>query len=77
MNSLVRVDKRGRLVIPFEIRKRLEIRSVVPLQEKNGNLELIPVSDPLKNLKGSVKTRLTPRQLDRLAESIIKKEAVR
>lgn len=77
MSSLAKVDERGRLVIPSDIRKHLGIGSTVRLQEKNGKLELTPVSDPLKNLEGSLKTRLSAKQLDELAESILKKEALR
>jgi AbrB family looped-hinge helix DNA binding protein len=77
MSSLAKVDERGRLVIPSEIRRHLRIGSTVRLQEKEGKLELIPVSDPLKNLKGSVKMRVTAKQLDELAESILRKEALR
>jgi AbrB family looped-hinge helix DNA binding protein len=75
MSSLAKVDERGRLVIPSQIKKRLKIGSTVRLQEKDGRLELIPVSDPLKKLKGSAKARITSKQLDELAESIITKEA--
>jgi len=74
-SSLARVDKRGRLVIPSRIKKRLKIGTTVRLREKDGKLELIPISDPLKKLEGSARSRLTSRQLDELAESSVTKES--
>lgn len=75
MSSIARVDKRGRLVIPSKLKKRLKIESAVRLQEKDGKLELTPISDPLRKLEGSAKVRITAKELDELAESIVKKEA--
>ena len=75
MSSLARVDKRGRLVIPSRIKKRLKIGSTVRLQERDGKLELTPATDPLKKLKGSAKARVSAKQLDELAESIAVKES--
>ena len=75
MSSLARVDKRGRLVIPSVIKKRLKIGSTVRLQERDGKLELTPAADPLKKLKGSAKARVSPKQLDELAESIAVRES--
>ena len=77
MVTIARVDERGRLVIPAELRKRVKIGSTVKLEEKGGKLEVIPISDPLKKLEGSAKARITARKLDELAESIIMKEALR
>jgi AbrB family looped-hinge helix DNA binding protein len=76
-SSLVRVDERGRIVIPSQIKKRLKIGSTVRLEEKGGRLEVIPVSDPLKNLKGSAKARVNAKQLDELAESMLIKKALK
>lgn len=76
-SSLARVDERGRLVIPSRVKKRLKIGSTVRLREKNGRLEVIPVLDPLKNLEGSAKARITAKALDELAESIIARESFR
>jgi bifunctional DNA-binding transcriptional regulator/antitoxin component of YhaV-PrlF toxin-antitoxin module len=75
--TIAKVDERGRLVIPSKMKKRLKIGSTVRLEEKAGKLEVIPVSDPLKNLEGSAKARITAKKLDELAESIIMKEALR
>ncbi len=76
-SSLVKVDERGRIVIPSQMKKRLKIGSTVRLEEKEGRLEVIPVSDPLKNLKGSAKAHVNAKQLDELAESIVMKEALK
>ncbi len=75
MSSLARVDKRGRLVIPSRIKKRLKIGSTVRLEERDGKLELTPAVDPLKRLKGSAKARVSAKQLDELAESIAVKKS--
>ena len=70
-SSLARVDKRGRLVIPSKIKKHLKIGSTVRLHEKEGKLEITPIPDLLKKLEGSARARVTAKQLDELAESIV------
>jgi hypothetical protein len=45
------------------------------LKEIDGKLEVIPVRVPLKKLEGSAKARVTAKQLDELAKSIISEEA--
>lgn len=72
---VARVDKRGRLVIPSKMKRHLKIGSTVRLQEIDGKLEVIPIADPLKKLEGSAKARISAKQLDELAESIVTNES--
>ena len=74
--SLAKVDKRGRLVIPSELKKRLKMGSTVRLREKDGKLEVIPITDPLKKLQGSAKARITSSELDEIAEDLATREAL-
>jgi len=77
LSTIARVDRRGRLVIPAKLKKKLKIGSAVRLKEKDGKLELTPIADPLKKLEGSAKVRVTARELDHLAEVILSKEALK
>jgi len=55
MNELaVRVDEKGRMVIPSGIRKKLNIKNVVKISVKGDEITLKPVEDPLRSLEGLV-----------------------
>ncbi len=54
MEILVRADGKGRIVIPKEVRERLGITSVVKLKVEDDKLIVIPVHNPLEELKASV-----------------------
>ncbi len=47
---LVRVDRRGRIVIPSEVRRSLGIGRVVRLRVEEGRIVLEAVKDPLEKL---------------------------
>jgi len=47
----LRVDQKGRVLIPTRIRKQLGIRNVVRMRLQGGALTLEPVEDPLLSLK--------------------------
>jgi len=65
MGAIVKVDERGRLVVPSEFRNRIETE-YFELHEEEGRLVLTPVPDPLKTLIGRV-SRVKP--LKGLAEA--------
>lgn len=77
MSHIIRVDKRGRITLPSEVKKRMKMGSLLRLEEKGDRLELIPVTDPLERLKGLAKARASSEVLDELAENLIGKEALR
>ena len=72
VERVVRVDSRGRVVIPSEVRKALNIGRAVKLRVKDGAVILEPVEDPLEELsklvvKVSVKASVEPRRLGETA----------
>ncbi len=50
MEILVRVDRRGRIVIPSEVRRSLGIGRVVRLRVREGRIILEAVKDPVERL---------------------------
>ncbi|MEM2227067.1 MAG: AbrB/MazE/SpoVT family DNA-binding domain-containing protein [Candidatus Bathyarchaeia archaeon] len=55
----VRVDEKGRMVIPAGIREKLNIKKVVKLSIKGDEVVLKPVEDPLRALEGLVEKGTT------------------
>ncbi len=51
---ICRVDGKGRILIPKEVREKLGIRSLVKLRVEKDRLILIPVNDPLEELTANV-----------------------
>jgi len=49
--ATVKVDTKGRIVIPSKIRRELGIRNVVKIRVERGEITLKPVEDPLKSLE--------------------------
>jgi len=67
MGVIVKLDERGRLVIPSEFRSRVGT-DYMEIREEEGKLVLIPVQDPLHDLIGRV-SRVKPlRDLSEAAE---------
>ncbi|MCD6592462.1 AbrB/MazE/SpoVT family DNA-binding domain-containing protein [Candidatus Bathyarchaeota archaeon] len=76
----VKVDRKGRIVIPSNIRKKFNIKNVVKLIAKEGEITLKPVEDPLKSLeklvvKGTTDVEKEIQRLHRIAERELQKEA--
>ena len=76
----VRVDQKGRIVIPSNIRKKFNIKNMVKIIVKEGEITLKPVEDPLKSLeklvvKGTTDVEKEIQQLHRTAERELQKEA--
>ena len=79
MELILRVDRRGRIVIPSKVRKALGIGRIVKMQVKNRTLILEPVEDPLEELsklvvKTSLKASIEPGKLGRIASEQLIKE---
>jgi len=76
----VKVDRKGRIVIPSNIRKKFNIKNIVKIIVKEGEITLKPVEDPLKSLeklvvKGTTDVEKEIQRLHRIAERELQKEA--
>lgn len=76
----VKVDGKGRVVIPLNIRRELNIKNIVKIGIKEGEIILKPIEDPLKALeklviKGTTDVESEIRRLRRAAERELQKEA--
>ena len=75
----VKVDRKGRIVIPSNIRRRFNIKNLVKIIVKEGEITLKPVEDPLKSLeklvvKGTTDVEKDIQRLHRVAERELQKE---
>ena len=79
MEVLVRVDGKGRLVIPKELRERLGIHGLVRLRVEGDKLIVEPIRDPLEALEASVieGTRDVAREIGGLRRSAFEEAARR
>lgn len=81
LNELtVKVDKKGRIIIPSKVRKELGIGNIVKIRVEEGEVALKPVEDPLKSLeklviKGTTDVENDIRRLHETAERRLLKEA--
>jgi len=66
MARLVKVGKRGRIVIPKEIRDALNIRegSFVRIYVEGSRIVIEPAEDVVEKFKGSVSVERWPEDLD-------------
>ena len=76
----VKVDEKGRVVIPSNIRRQLNIKNIVKISVKGGEITLKPIEDPLSSLeklvvKGTVAVEREIKRLRRAAERELQKEA--
>ena len=74
----VKVDRRGRIVIPLNIRRRFNIRNIVKIVVKGEEIVLKPVEDPLESLKklvlkGTTDVEKEIRRLRKVAEHELQK----
>ncbi|KYH37308.1 MAG: AbrB family transcriptional regulator [Candidatus Bathyarchaeota archaeon B24] len=75
----MKVDRKGRIVIPSNIRRRFNIKNLVKIIVKEGEITLKPVEDPLKTLeklvvKGTTDVEKDIQRLRRVAERELQKE---
>jgi AbrB family looped-hinge helix DNA binding protein len=78
--ATVKVDQKGRVVIPSKIRKQLNIKNIVKISVKGGEIALKPVEDPLSSLeklvvKGTTDVERDIQRLRRAAERELQREA--
>ena len=76
----VKVDEKGRVVIPSNIRRQLDIKNLVKIGVRDGEVTLKPVEDPLKSLgklvvKGTKDVEAQIGELRRAAERELQREA--
>lgn len=69
-----RVDDKGRIVIPRNIRKTLKIGKAVKLYVQDGKLIVEPMEDPLERAskivtKVSIKASVEPEKISEIASS--------
>jgi len=79
MEVVVNVDRRGRILIPAAIRKKLNIRNAVKIIVEEDKLILRPMEDPLKQIeelviKGTSDVELEIQGLRKVAEERLLKE---
>jgi len=54
LELILNVDKKGRILIPSEIRARLGIKNAVNVRVEEGRLIIEPIKDPIDLLTSSV-----------------------
>lgn len=54
MEYLVRIDDKGRIVIPLEIRKKFKLRKLVILRVENDKIIIQPIKDPIEMLTSTI-----------------------
>ena len=79
MALILRVDSKGRVTIPVEIRRRLGIKSVLKLEVKDGKIILQPCEDPLEEasrlvVNVSPKASVKPGELGEAASKQLEQE---
>jgi len=79
MEVVVNVDRRGRILIPAAIRKKLNIRNAVKIIVEEDKLILRPMEDPLKQIeelvvKGTSDVEQEIQGLRKVAEERLLKE---
>lgn len=75
--TIVRVDERGRVTLPSELRKKLRVGRLVKLEVSEGKIVITPVENPLEKLKGTAGAVVTGEELDELAERLLGREALK
>jgi len=74
MAQLVKVGKKGRIVIPKEVRDALNIKegSFVRIYVEGGRAVIEPVEDAVEKFKGSVSVEKWPEDLDEFVLEVLK-----
>ena len=79
MDFVLRVDERGRVVIPSEIRKKIGIKRAVRLRLEGRKIVLEPAEDQLEELsklvkRVKIKASLEPELISKVAEEQLARE---
>jgi len=78
--ELIRMDEKGRVLIPLKIRRKLGMKNLVRIRVEGEKVVLEPVPDPLDIIKGLVMKGTEDvereiRDLRKIAEKELSKEA--
>lgn len=76
MGEILQVDERGRLTIPRKIREKIGIERRLFLEVAEDHLKLIPLKDPFAELKDSLTSSLSFKELRKISEKQLVKEAM-
>lgn len=77
---VVRIDRKGRIVIPSKIRRRFNMKNIVKIVVTEDDIRLKPVKDPLDSLrklvvKGTTDVEEEIRRLREVAERELQRRA--
>jgi len=76
--SILELDSKGRLTLPKEVRKTLDIGKKVLIINAGDHLKLIPLpSDPFQTLHGALNIKKPFMELRKKAEQTAEKESKR
>jgi AbrB family looped-hinge helix DNA binding protein len=74
--SIVKVDRRGRIILPKKLRESLGIGEKVLVVNLGDHLRISPLpSDPFEALEGTLSINKSFKELRKQAELVAKKEA--
>jgi len=78
--ALIRMDEKGRVLIPLKIRRKLGMKNMIRIRVEGGKVILEPVPDPIDIIKGLVikgteDVEREIRVLRKIAEKQLFKEA--
>jgi len=59
MEAIVKIDKKGRIVIPKSFRESIDLKKVAKIRLEGKKLIIEPVEDPLEGLKKNVKVEIS------------------
>jgi len=71
------VGSKGEIIPSKRLRERLELKpgALIEIKLEGRSLVVKPILDPLQELDGVLETELSPRELKRMAELQVTKEA--
>ena len=74
LEFILKVDDKGRILIPKEIRSLLNIENVVSARVENGKLIIEPIKDPIDLLTSSVLRGTTDveKEIKELREAVLR-----
>lgn len=75
MEYLVKVDEKGRIVIPKEVREKLGIRGVVRMVIEGDKILLIPISVDKDKYKGIFKVDWGSKDVDEILKEAIEERS--
>ncbi len=74
METIVRVDDKGRILIPVDFREKIKLGKVVRLRIENDRLVIEPLRNPLETLRSTVNIKINASQNPKLLSKIAERE---